>query len=143
MILLGCTKTECEKSCLGCVELEQIFYLSPECEAHYKIDENNIIRIEFAEVDDKRALSGSCAVSTGGYAEVTFKVAMNNEEYLAKLSTSGCLGPWIPYPETSLLERFEWKGYRFYFHKLYPRSIEITEYPNIAEYESVLSIKKL
>lgn len=143
LALFSCTRDVCEQSCTGCVELEQIFYLRPECEAHYKIDESNIIKIEFVEVDDKRALSGSCEVSTGGYANATFKVSMNDEEFTSELQVRGCTGEAIPSAETSLLESFVWNGYRFYFHKLYPRSRLITEYPNLNNYETVLSMKKL
>ena len=99
LLVTACTRDICEKSCAGCIELEQPFFISQGCSVYYQISENDHIQIELDNIVDQRHQGILCQSSTGGMATINVNISYNDESFSGKTTTVGCTGTTIPSTE--------------------------------------------
>lgn len=129
-ILLSCKKNK--EDCVNTIEVNSIENIEYHCNYVVNLSTDTTITFEFIEINDFRSYGSACMSSTGGFAELFFKLEHIERErtIYANIMVTGCGGD-IDFPlDYQGLPNYTYGSFNLIVTKLLPLSFEINEKPS-------------
>lgn len=130
IFIISCKKDR--EECLNLIQPNSIQNIEYGCNYKVNLSNDTTIIFQFIEINDFRIYGSGCMSSTGGYAELFFKldhIERNKTEY-ASISVTGCGGD-VDFPlDYQGLPNYTYGSFNLIATKLLPFSGSINEKPN-------------
>jgi hypothetical protein len=143
LLIASCSNDPCDKTCSGCIDLQQAFTMNVNCNVVFQSSNESLITINLMDIIDERTFGDACAQTNSGQANLLFEIDENGVKTEVTVFSEGCQNEQIPFFGSVDLPTIDIGLYDLKILKLYPLSTTIENNAPLANYDllAVLLLK--